>query len=150
MVREGADELTLRREEGKVRTFIDTTNVCDNGWVLPLVDEDWHAVCQAIHKDVEEQREVVYHKYVEMHKAINLKKSSGSKKAIALWSMRDAKANGEAYYDRGGEHVENSSAVRQALWEAHVKSPTAALEEALRRTENGGSTGAIFRCRSEA
>ena len=43
----------------------------------------------------------MYHKYVEMHEAINLKKSGGNKKTKALWSMRDAKAGGEAYYDRG-------------------------------------------------
>ena len=31
VVREGADELTQRREEGILRTFIDTTNVGDSG-----------------------------------------------------------------------------------------------------------------------
>ena len=48
-MREGAEELTLRKgEEGRLRTFIDTTNVGDNGWGPPLVDENWHAVCRAI------------------------------------------------------------------------------------------------------
>ena len=31
----------------------------------------------------------------------------------------------------------SGASVRQALWEAHVKSPTPALEEALRRSEDG-------------
>ena len=31
--------------------------------------------------------------------------------------------------------TENRTSVRQALWEAHMKSPTAVLEEALGRTE---------------
>ena len=46
VVREGADELTLRAEEGTLRTIIDTADVGDNRWGLPLVDED--AICQAI------------------------------------------------------------------------------------------------------
>ena len=80
----------------------------------------------------------MYHKYAEIHKAFNLKKSGGNKKAMALWPMRDAKADGEAYYDRRSEqHIENRSVVRQELLETHLKSHTVALEEALRRTENG-------------
>ena len=34
------------------------------------------------------------------------------------------------------DKIECRASVRQALWEAHMKSPTAALEEALRRTED--------------
>ena len=44
VVREGADELTLR----KLRT-----NVGNSRWEPPLVDEDWHDICQAIDKGVE-------------------------------------------------------------------------------------------------
>ena len=48
-VREEAKELTIRRgEEGGLRTFIDITTVGDNRKGPPLVNEDWHAVCQAI------------------------------------------------------------------------------------------------------
>ena len=50
-VQEGADEVTLRREEeGLLHTFIDTTNVGYHRWESPLVDENWHAFCQAIFK----------------------------------------------------------------------------------------------------
>ena len=53
-VRKGAEELTLRRgEAGGLRTFIDTTNVGDNRWRQLLLDEDWHAICQAIYKGTE-------------------------------------------------------------------------------------------------
>ena len=56
VLREGADELIMRREEeGMLRTFIDTSNVRDNRWGPPLVDEDWHALCQAIFNGVEER-----------------------------------------------------------------------------------------------
>ena len=49
MVREGAGELTLRREEAcLLRTIIDTTSVGDSRLGPPLADVDWHAVCQAI------------------------------------------------------------------------------------------------------
>ena len=54
VVREGADELTLRKEEeGMLRTFIDTTNVGDSGWRPPFMDEDWDATCQVIYNGVE-------------------------------------------------------------------------------------------------
>ena len=33
--------------------------------------------------------------------------------------------------------IQSRASVRQALWEAQMKSPTASLEEALRRTEDG-------------
>ena len=93
-----------------------------SGWDPPLVDDDWHAIFQAIYKDVEAQDwEVVFLKYVEMHEAINLKKSGGNKKAKALWSRRDAKADGETYYDRDGEqHIENRSVVRQEMRERRI------------------------------
>ena len=45
VVREGADDLTLRREEGMLRTFSNSTNVGGSRWPL-LVDEDEHAICQ--------------------------------------------------------------------------------------------------------
>ena len=43
LVREGADELTLRRDARMLRTCIDTTNVGDSGRE-PLVHQDWHAM----------------------------------------------------------------------------------------------------------
>ena len=49
---EGADELTLRAE-GALRTLIDTTSEGDKSWEPPLVDEDWHVICQAIFQGVE-------------------------------------------------------------------------------------------------
>ena len=52
-VREGAEELTLRRgEEGGLRTFVDATNVGDSRCGPPLVDKDWHAICQDIFKGI--------------------------------------------------------------------------------------------------
>ena len=56
VIREGADELTLRtHEEGVVRTFIDTANVEDDRYEPPLVDADWHAFCQAMCQGIEGQ-----------------------------------------------------------------------------------------------
>ena len=77
VAREGSDELTLRAdEEGALRIFIDTTNVGDKKrWEPPLVDGDWHAICQAIFQGVEgSQWETVFYKYVELHKAAKFKK----------------------------------------------------------------------------
>ena len=99
VVREVADELTLRaEEEGALRTFTDTTDVGDSRWEPPLVDEDWHAICQATYKGVEEigMGEHVLRKYVETHKAVNLKKPKINKKARALWALRNAKKREKA------------------------------------------------------
>ena len=47
----GKARMTLRaHEEGVSRTFIDTSNVGDQRWEPPLVDEDCHAIRQAIYK----------------------------------------------------------------------------------------------------
>ena len=47
----------------------------------PLVDEERHVICQAIFKDIEgEEWKRLYHKNVELHKAVNPKKPSTSKK----------------------------------------------------------------------
>ena len=72
-VGEGVDELTLREgagEEGTLRSFITTANVGASRWWPPLVDEDWHATCQAIYNGVEgAEREKLYYKFVERRKS---------------------------------------------------------------------------------
>ena len=46
----------------------------------------WHALCHI-------------YKGVEGHKYVEIQESGGIKEAKALRSMRNAKADGEAYYD---------------------------------------------------
>ena len=73
VVREGADELPLRaHEEGHLRSFIDTTNVGDKKrWELPLVDEDWHAICWAVYNGVEgPEWQAMYQQCEELHQAV--------------------------------------------------------------------------------
>ena len=68
-----------------------------------------------------------------------------NKKARALRAGRDAKENEEDYFDPSCERqLESGALVRQALWEAHMKSPTAELEEALKRTEDGAGRAQSF------
>ena len=68
----------------------------------PVVDEDWHAICQAIHKGVEgSEWETMYCNYKEMHQAVKCKKSRENKKAMALWSVTEAKDKGTDVYDLG-------------------------------------------------
>ena len=71
IMREGADELTLRaEEEGARRTFIDTTHVEDHRWGAPLVDADWHAFCQDTYQGIEGQEwEAMCYHYKELHQA---------------------------------------------------------------------------------
>ena len=57
--------------------------------------------------------ENMYCKFVELHRAVNLEKLGVSKKARALWSMRDAKENVEAHNDLSSERqIENRTSVR--------------------------------------
>ena len=103
VVREGAEELTLRAEEEcMLRTFTDTRKVGDNRCGPPLVDEDWHAPCQAIFQGVEgSEWETRYYKCVELHQGVKSKQSGDNKKARALWSLKEAKDKGIDFYDLG-------------------------------------------------
>ena len=56
--------------------------------------------------------------YVEMHRAVNLKKPGVNKKASAL---NGAKENGEDYCDPSGERqTEKKAPVASCRWEAHT------------------------------
>ena len=102
----GADELALRaHEHGVVRSFIDTTNVRNKRWEgAQLVDEDWHASCQAIYKGVEGREwETMYFQFQEMHHAVYSKKSDENNKAKVLWALTEAKDKGIHCCDAGHE-----------------------------------------------
>ena len=50
-IREGPEELTLRAEEVGIRkACIHVGHIAEDSWGPPLVDADWHACCQAIHR----------------------------------------------------------------------------------------------------
>ena len=92
------EELTLRGgEEGTLRTF--RHHQCG---VPPLVDEDWHAVCQAMYSDVEgAEWEKLCCKCVEPGRAVHIRHPSTSHKAKTLWKVREAKAKGDAFARSG-------------------------------------------------
>ena len=74
-----------------------------------------------------EKRERIYFNCIELHEAVNIRQPSTSRKAERLWKIREAMANGEAYYDQvSGRQMESRVAVK-ALWEAHQQSPVSAL-----------------------
>ena len=52
------------------------------------MDEDWHAICQAILQGVEGS-ETMHYNLKELHHAVKCKKSGVSKNAKALWSLKD-------------------------------------------------------------
>ena len=65
-------ELTLR-EAATLRPFINTVNVGASSRRPPLVDEAWHARCQAICKGVEgAELENLCYKFVEMNKEVTV------------------------------------------------------------------------------
>ena len=90
-IREGAETLNLRaHEEGVLRIFIDTTKVRSKRWRPPPVEEDWHAVCQAIFQGVEgPEWEAMNDQYKDVHQAVKSKKSGETKKAKVLWVLFD-------------------------------------------------------------
>ena len=54
LVRESPDELTLRAEEvGTWTSCINVDHIAKWRWGPPLVDDDWHAFCQALYKRIE-------------------------------------------------------------------------------------------------
>ena len=85
-IREGADELTLRAEEvGTLKSCINIDHIEDDRWRPPLVDADWHALCQAVYPGIEgEEWEDLYCHCREMSRAAGVKKPSESQKARVL------------------------------------------------------------------
>ena len=52
------------------------------------MDEDWHAVCQAIYKGVQgSEWENFNHEFVEMNKGVNVRHPSGNSKDKTLWKV---------------------------------------------------------------
>ena len=73
-------------------------------WEPPLVDEGWHAFCQAIFQGVEgPEWEAMYGQYKDLHQAMKSKKSGENKKAKVLWTLKEAKDGGVDFYDAGHE-----------------------------------------------
>ena len=78
-----------------LRSFIDTTSVEDSRWGTPLAGEDLDAVCQAIYKGVwQAEWENLYHKYVEIAWAVNIRHARASHKAKTLWKGKRRKGEG--------------------------------------------------------
>ena len=64
VLREGADDLTLRAEElDTLEACINVVDIEENTRGPPLVDADWHAFCKAIYKGIEgtEWEELYFH-----------------------------------------------------------------------------------------
>ena len=86
VIREGADELTLRAEEvGVRRTFIDTAKRADRRRGPPLADAHWRALCQATYQGIEGQTwETTYFFSKELHQAVGNKKPGENQKRQQL------------------------------------------------------------------
>ena len=51
-IREGAEDLTLRAEEGNaLKECINIDHIEENRWGPPLVYADWHAFCLALQRN---------------------------------------------------------------------------------------------------
>ena len=92
--------------EGVRRTFIDTSKVEEQRWGPPLVDADWHALCQAICEGIEgKEWEAMYPHFQDLHQAVKTKKPGENKKARALWAMKEVKDRKEEYCNPNHQNV---------------------------------------------
>ena len=63
---------------------------------VPLVDYDWYAFCLVLYNGIEgEDSGELYDAYIEMSRAVGVKKPQEAHKATALWKMKAAKDAGE-------------------------------------------------------
>ena len=122
-VREGVEELTLRRgEEGMLRTF------------------NWH------HQSGRQQMGGSTACWMRTGtRSSDLQRVS--REANTLRKIQAAKAKGDACYDQDSEQqVVSGEAVRLAPWEKHLQNPTRALDEALRRVAAVKRSCGFFHC----
>ena len=76
--------------------------------------------------------------------AATCKKSGDLEKTKALWSWKEAKDEGTDFWDLGSvQPIQTRSQVRWDLWGMHLKSPTAALADAVSDTEDGAGRAAV-------
>ena len=96
-----SDEFTLRAEEVRTsKALINVDRIEQARWGDPLVDVDWYAFCQALHKGIEgEDWGYMYESHKEMSRAVEVKKPQEAQKPNALWAMKAAKDRGEDFYD---------------------------------------------------
>ena len=71
--------MTLRAEKvGTLKAYINVDHMEKERWGPLLVDYDWCAFCQALHKNIEEEDwEELYDAYKEMSRAVEVKKATG-------------------------------------------------------------------------
>ena len=121
VVREGSDELTLRREEEGVLRTSHRHHECGRQWGPPPVDEDWHATCQANIQGVGRSAwETMFHNHQKLHKPVKRKTSRRQR---------------NSFHDLGSvQKINSRSQVTLALCAIHLRSPTA-LADALKRAD---------------
>ena len=70
------------------------------------------------------------------HSGQTVRNFGENKKTKALLALKEAKDKGIDVYDLGSvQQIQTRSQLRLALWAIHLKSPTAALADALKHTE---------------
>ena len=91
------------------------------------MDEDWHAICQAIFQGRDQNG-----------RPCLTNTPMKTKKAKVLRALKEARDKGIDCYDAGREKkIQTRSQVRLDFVGIHLKSPTAALAKALEGLEQG-------------
>ena len=153
VVREGADELTLRERRRRRSCCAPSptpTNVGDNRWEPPLVDEDWHVNCYAIFKgDEGAEWETMCCKYNDLHKAVNLKESVGEQsRPRPCGPCKRPRTKGTGYYYLGSvQQIENRAEVRLAQREKHMKKSNDCFGSSTETYGRKSGTSSIVCCK---
>ena len=87
------------------------------------VDEDWHAICQAIFQAVEDQNWIPCNTITKSRTMRSSVRNLGeNKKAMVLWSVKEAKDNGVDDHDLGSvQKIHTIHQERFDLWVIHLK-----------------------------
>ena len=113
VVREGADEVTLREEEEEEEEgILHRYHECERQQMEATARGCGLArKCQAIFEGVEgSEWEAMYYKKKELQQAVKFKKSEENKNAKALWALKEAKDKGVAFYALGSRSKSSSAA----------------------------------------
>ena len=130
--REEADELTLRKEEKGMLVHLHRHSECGRPCMEAPLDEDWQSARASL-KATKVRGGKLCTTSTWRCTMRSILRNQGSTRRQGRWALRNLveKREGHRDDDPRNERQMSRASVRQALWEAHMESPMAALEEAL-------------------
>ena len=109
-------------DAGVQKDFVDTTKMDNHRWRPPLVDEDWHALCQAVYVGVDQAEWLEFHgTSLDTNRKLRVRYPCSSSKAKTLWRIHEGKVQGEDFHDKAAApKISNRNDFRQVLQLMHM------------------------------